>query len=166
MGERVRVVLMLLVAVFGPPSTVLAQERAWIGEVSLGLAGFVDDATKTYVLFGGSVRRALSPRISIGPELVVMSNDNELRDRNVLLTGNLVVDVRPTASLSPFIVAGGGMFWGRERFVDGPFWSSDPAFTAGAGVRANLSDRLVGAVEYRLGWELHHRFSGSAGFRW
>jgi hypothetical protein len=148
------------------PTPAGAQDRGWVADVSIGLAGFIDDTTKTYVLFGGSVRRALTPRVSIGPELVVMSNANEVRDRNVLLTGNLVFDARPDRMLSPFLVVGGGMFWGRDQVANGPFWSSEPAFTAGGGVRANLSEAVVAAVEYRLGWELHHRFSGSFGIRW
>ena len=64
------------------PAAALAQDKGWVADVSVGLAAFVDDATKTYILFGGSVRRSVTPRISIGPEIVVMNNSNELRDRN------------------------------------------------------------------------------------
>jgi hypothetical protein len=148
------------------PMGALAQDRAWVADVSIGWAGLVDDATKNYLLVGASVRRFVTPRISIGPELVVMSNGNEVRDRNVMLTGNVVFDAFPGSRVSPFIVGGGGIFWGRDQVRNGPYWFSDPAFTAGGGVRANVSDALTAAVEYRLGWELHQRLSGSVGVRW
>jgi len=48
----------------------------------------------------------------------------------------------------------------------GPFWSSDPSFTAGGGVRVRVSDSLSAAAEYRIGWELHQRVSATAGFHW
>lgn len=163
MGTRSAVVLLLLLAA---PEAARAQTTNWTAEGSVGWAGFVDDATQHYSLFGGSMRRAITPRLSIGPELVVMSSSKYTRDRNVLLTGNMVYDVAPAARVSPFVVAGGGIFWARDQVANGPFWSSDPAFTAGAGVRAALADTLFAAAEYRLGWELHHRISGSLGVRW
>jgi hypothetical protein len=68
--------------------------------------------------------------------------------------------------VTPFVVGGGGMFWGREQLARGPFWSSDPAFTAGGGARVRLSDSFSAAVEYRIGWELHQRFNGVVSYRW
>ena len=60
--------------VVAAPALALAQDRGWVADVTLGWAGFVDDATKNYLLAGGGVRRHLTPRVSIGPEFVVMSN--------------------------------------------------------------------------------------------
>lgn len=162
----VRVAFLVGVVTLCVPIAALAQDRGWVADVSIGWAGFVDDSTKNYLLLGGSVRRLVTPRVSIGPELVLMSNANQVRDRNVLLTGNVVFDASPQSRVSPFVVVGGGMFWGRDQVRDGPYWSSEPAFTAGGGVRANLGESVTAAVEYRLGWELHHRVSGSAGVRW
>ena len=51
-----------------------AQNRAWVAEGTAGYAGFVDDSTKNYWAAGGGVRRYLTPRLSVGPELVVMEN--------------------------------------------------------------------------------------------
>lgn len=150
----------------GAPVGAAAQDRGWVADFSVGWAGFVDDATKHNVLVGGSIRRFVTPRLSVGPEIVVMSNSGAVRDRNVLLTGNVVFDAYPESRVSPFIVGGGGMFWGRDQVNNGPYWSSDPAFTAGAGVRAHVGESLTVAGEYRLGWELHQRLSGSAGIRW
>jgi len=153
------------------PSFARAQEGAWAAEVSIGYAGFVDDATKNNFLVAGGVRRHVASRVSIGPEMVLMSNPGESRDRNVLLTGNVVVDAYPTSqadmhSVTPFFVGGLGMFWGRDQVRGGPFWGRDPAFTVGGGVRARVGESMSVAAEYRLGWELHHRLSATAGFHW
>jgi opacity protein-like surface antigen len=148
------------------PLMAFAQASSWAAEASVGWAGFVDDSTKNYLLVGGNVRRNITPRVSIGPELVFMSNSDELHDRNVMLTGNVVFDAAPGARLVPFVIGGAGMFWGRDQVNNGPYWSSDPAFTVGGGIRANLTDSVTASMEYRFGWELHHRFSGSAGIRW
>jgi hypothetical protein len=145
---------------------VSAQDRGWVAEVSVGWAGLVDDATKNYLLVGGTVRRHASPRVSIGPEFVIMSNSDSLRDRNVMLTGNVVFDAAPDARISAFAIGGVGMFWGREQFRDGPYWSNDPAFTAGGGLRANVTESVAVGGEYRIGWELHQRVSGFASVRW
>jgi len=153
------------------PATAQAQERAWVAEVTIGWAGLVDDATKHYLLAGGSVRRQITPRISIGPEFVIMTNADAVRDRNLMLTGNVVFDAYPKTAgearrVTPFLVGGVGMFWGRDQVANGPFWFSDPAFTAGGGVRARINERVSASAEYRIGWELHQRVSASAGFHW
>jgi len=148
------------------PVLVSAQDRGWVADVSAGWAGLVDDATKNYLSVGGTVRRHLSPRISIGPEFVIMSNSDALRDRNIMLTGNLVFDAAPGARVSAFAIGGVGMFWGREQFAGGPYWSSDPAFTAGGGFRAKMTESVALGAEYRIGWELHQRVAGLVSVRW
>lgn len=145
---------------------VSAQHRGWVAEVSGGWAGLVDDATKNYLLVGGTVRRHVSPRVSVGPEFVIMSNSDLVGDRNVMLTGNVVLDAAPDARVSAFAIGGVGMFWGREQLRDGPYWSSDPAFTAGGGLRVNVTESVTLGGEYRIGWELHQRVSGFARVRW
>jgi hypothetical protein len=150
-------------------SSTQAQERPWAVDGTIGYAGFVDDSTKNYIVFGGAVRKQVTPRISIGPEFVVMGNGDLLMDRVVMLTGNVVFDVYPTHGqnarrVTPFLVGGVGGFWSREQFQNGPFWASDPAFTAGGGVRARIADRVSATAEYRFGWELHHRITGSVSF--
>ena len=137
-----------------------------MAEGSVGWAGLVDDATKNYLLVGGTVRRHVSPRVSIGPEFVFMSNSDLLRDRIVMLTGNVVFDAAPDARVSAFAIGGLGMFWGREQLRGGPYWSSDPAFTGGGGLRATVTESVAVGGEYRIGWELHQRVSGFASVRW
>jgi hypothetical protein len=141
----------------------------WRADVSVGWAGFVDDATKHYLALGGSVRRYVTPRVSIGPEVVVMRNGSDVRDLNLMLTGNVTFDfVQATRDrrVVPFFVAGGGIVRMRDQVRNGPFWSSDPSFTVGGGVRARVNDVVSAGAEYRLGWEPHQRISGFTTLAW
>jgi hypothetical protein len=148
-----------------------AQDRPWIAEFSVGWAGLVDDSTKNYVLVGGSLRRYVTPRFSIGPEFVVMNNSNLITDLLMMLTGNAVYDFYPASGpearrVTPFVVGGVGIFRGRDQVRNGPFWFSDPSFTAGGGVRARISDAFSAGGEYRIGWEPHQRLSGFVALAW
>ena len=150
------------------PTLAGAQERAWVGEGTVGYAGFVDDATKNYWVTAGGVRRYLTPRLSAGPEVVVMGNSSLVTDRHAMATGNVNLDLFPRTGrrVTPFILGGLGMFFSRDQVRNGPFWSSDSAFTAGGGVRARIGEWIALGAEYRLGWEPHHRLTATAGFTW
>lgn len=164
---NVRKALLLAVLAGFTPNMAQAQERAWAADFSVGYAAFVDDAAKNYWLAGGSLRKYVTPRISIGPELVFTANEDLVRDRNVLLTGNVMLDAAQAGSrVIPFVVGGVGIFRGRDQVPNGPFWFTDPAFTAGGGFRARVNDTWSAAAEYRIAWELHHRVSGSVGVQW
>jgi len=137
-------------------------------EFLAGYAGFVDDATIDHTIWGAAARVYLTPRLAIGPELVYMRGPNS--DRDLYLTGNLTFDVLPPRSgrprrVSPFLVAGGGVFQTREHFFDGTYTSSEGAFTAGGGVRAFVGDRVTVGLEMRLGWEPHIRINGLIGLQ-
>ena len=68
-----------------------------------------------------------------------MGNSNLVTDRHLMATGNVTFDVYPrTRRLTPFIVGGLGMLFSRDQVRNGPFWSSDPAFTAGGGMRVSV----------------------------
>jgi hypothetical protein len=73
---------------------------------------------------------------------------------------------RGVRRLRPFVVGGLGLFFSRDQVRNGPFWSNDPAFTAGGGVRIQAGERVSIGAEYRLGWEPHHRLTATAGFHW
>jgi opacity protein-like surface antigen len=162
-----RCLVMATLLVLGMAELAAAQNRRWGTDLSIGYAGFVDEATDHYFLAGGSVRRYLTARVSVGPEIVVMSNPGELRDLNLLITGNVMYERGdPATSVAPFLIGGVGVFRGREQLAGGSFWFSDPAFTAGGGVRVRVSDALSVAGEYRIGWELHQRISATLGLRW
>ena len=98
-----------------------AQDRPPVGlEFSTGWAGFVDDATIHHGVFGGAARFYVTPRISVGPEFVYMVGPDD--DRDLMLTGNVIFDVlRPIDNrprrITPYLLAGGGFFQHRDRFL-------------------------------------------------
>ena len=83
-------VLIALVVLW--PAAAAAQERPLVIDVTGGYAGFVDDATKHHFVAGGAVRKYVTPRLSLGPEFVVMPGEGDLA---VMLTGNVVYDLAP-----------------------------------------------------------------------
>lgn len=160
-----------LLAILALPGTARAQEARWALDGSVGYVGLVDDATDHLLLTGGSGRVYVSPRISLGPEFVVMTGAGrgDGPDRALMLTGNLVFDllalpVGGPRQVTPYLLGGLGFYWQRQLLLTGPFWSNDPAFTAGGGVRARVGPRMLVAGEYRVGWELHQRISGTVTF--
>lgn len=159
----------IITATVATSSRVSAQQRGWVADVSIGYAGLVDDVTKGHLLFGGGIRRQVSPRVSLGPEFTLTFADRGVRDRNVMITGNVVADLvrdlggRP---VTPFVVAGAGVFFGRDQVRGGAFWSREPAFTGGAGVRIRAGDHVAALAQYRVGWELHHQLTAGAAIRW
>lgn len=103
-------------------------------EFLAGYAGFVDDSTIDHGIVGAAARVYLTPRVAVGPEFVYMRGPES--DRDLVLTGNLTFDVLPPLDgrprqVTPFLVAGGGIFQHRDRFGALDFRSSEGAFTAG-----------------------------------
>jgi len=134
-------------------------------EFSAGWVGFADDGVVSEGMIGGSVRWYVTPRLSIGPEVLYMSGQNHSHS---VLTGNAVFDVLPPMNrrprpVTPFVVAGAGMFQTRETFRSSSFTSTEGAFTAGGGVRARVGDHLTFGIDTRIGWELHLRVNGFLG---
>jgi hypothetical protein len=151
------------------PQSVEAQDTRSVAEFSAGWIGFPDDGVLVSEMpIGGTVRWQLTPRMSVGPEIVWIGGSNH---SHLVLTGNVAFDLLgPTngrrAPITPFVVVGGGMFQTRESFVNGgDFTSTEGAFTVGGGVRANPSDRITVGVDARLGWETHIRINGFVGVR-
>lgn len=136
-------------------------------DVSAGWVGFADDGIVSETAVGGDARFYLSPRFAVGPELLFIGGDNH---SHLVFTGNVVFDlVAPRAGqpapVTPFLVAGGGLFQTRESFFGEDVTHTEGAFTAGGGVRAAVSDRVTLGVDARIGWEAHIRLSGTLGVR-
>ena len=148
---------LLMAAMLTAPLAAEARQMRPAIDLTGAWVGFADDVTVSEPLFGGAVRWPLTPRLSIGPEVVYIQGDNH---DHLVVTGNLVFDFRPNQPLQPFVVAGGGMFRTREEFFDDAVTSAEGAFTAGGGVRARISDRVSVGVDARIGWELHVRIGG------
>jgi hypothetical protein len=134
-------------------------------EFSAGWVGFADDGVVSEGMVGGTARWYVLPRVSVGPEALFIQGQNH---SHFVLTGNAIFDFlspvngRPRA-VTPFVVVGAGMFQTRETFLNGPFTSTEGAFTAGGGVRGRAGDRVTFGIDTRIGWELHLRVNGFVG---
>ena len=156
--------LAMLVAPMAKPA--MAQNRAGPAlELGAGWVGFADDGIVSERLVGAAARVYLLPQFSVGPEIVYIDGDNH---NHLTVTGNVTWDlVRPMDArhLTPFLVAGAGLFRTRESFFSGTFTSTEGAFTAGGGVRAPVGGRITVGIDARVGWELHLRVNGLIGLR-
>jgi hypothetical protein len=142
---------------------VFAQERGPVLEFAAGVLGFADDGIVSEGMVGGAVGFPVTERIRVGPEVLLASGE---RHRHLIATGNITCDmVRPTRTVVPFLVGGGGFFQTRDQFPSGTFTSTEGAFTAGGGIRAAVTDRVYAGVDVRVGWELHVRFNAIVGVR-
>lgn len=153
--------------VFARPAS--AQDRpAPVVELAAGALLFPDDGiTVRESLVGGAARFYLLPRISVGPEIAYIRGRTH---SHLMLTGNITFDVVRSVNgqpprVTPFVLAGGGLYRTRESFSGRDFRSSEGAFTAGGGIRAHLGHRVTAGVEARIGWELHLRVNAMLGFR-
>ena len=163
MTRHITAIIVVLAALTSPAA---AQTRpAPAVEFSGGALLFPDDGTVTEGMLGATGRFYVTPRLSIGPEFAFISGSNH---SHLMLTGNLTVDLgKPGSSVMPFVVVGGGLFQTNENqpLTGGTFTHNEGAFTAGGGVRALVSDRVIVGAEARVGWETHVRFNGFVGFR-
>lgn len=154
--------LVMNIAVPASAQSVADRRPAPVVELTAGYAGFVDEDLIDHVVIGSALRFHLLPRISVGPELQYMAGPGD--DRDLILTGNVTFDLLPPdRRVTPFLVAGGGFLRHSDRFGASSFSSSEGAFTAGAGVRGWLNDRVYVAGDFRVGWELHYRVAGTLG---
>ena len=132
-------------------------------DISGGKSAFVDETPIGQTTIGGSVRWQLTPRVSVGPEVVLMRGPNDLRE--VFITGKVIVDFMPHRLLSPYFVADAGAMLQGDRFASGPYWSKEGAVSAGGGLRLNISPRVSIAPEVRIGWEPNVRFGALVTWR-
>jgi hypothetical protein len=167
--QRARVAIVVFVLLAAPMAHLaVAQDRPGPAvDLAAGWVGFADDGIVSEGLVGGAARWYLLPRIGVGPEVVYVHGTNH---SHLVVTGNVTWDLRaPTngrpRAVTPFLVAGGGVFQTREHFFNGTYTSSEGAFTAGGGVRALVADRVTLGFEVRAGWEPHIRINGLIGLR-
>lgn len=138
-------------------------------EVGAGWAGFVDESPVDHSTFGTAARVHLTPRVAVGPELTYMIGPGH--DRDIYLLGNIFFEFLPTrTSLTPravpFVVAGGGLFQHRDRFVTRTRTYNNGTFVGGGGVRIAMTARVYVAPDFRIGLEdLHMRATVNVGVR-
>ena len=137
----------------------ISEPRPVALDVSGGYGAFVDESPVEHVTAGGAVRWRLSPKLSVGPEVVFMKGPGG--DRDLFLTGKVVVDFAPRRRVSPYLVADGGLMLHRDAFFPhSAFWSREGAVSFGMGARVRVASRIWLAPEVRLGWEPHLRIGG------
>jgi hypothetical protein len=159
MHERVSLLVAILLVA---PLAAEARQLDPAIDIAGGWVGFADDGVVSEAMIGGAVRWHLSPRVSIGPEVVYIQGRHH---SHLVVTGNLTFVFRPGQPVRPFLVAGGGLFQTRESFPAGDFTSGDPAFTAGGGVLGRVTDRVSLGLDARVGWEPHIRIGGIVSVR-
>lgn len=135
-------------------------------EGAVGWAGFVDEDVIHHTLGGLGARFHVTRRLSLGPEVAYMIGPGS--DRDLLVTGNVMLDLLAPAGarprlVTPFLVAGVGLFRHSDSVGNGTFASSEGAFTMGAGARTWLTPRTFLAVDARMGWEPHVRLAAIVG---
>jgi hypothetical protein len=168
MPSNRRLLILAFSIVVVVPDIALAQSRpAPVVEVLAGWVGFADDGIASEMMVGGAARWYVSSRFAIGPEVIYMAGSNH---SHLMITGNATFDLaRPInnrpRTITPFLVAGGGVFQTSENFRTETFRSSEGAFTFGGGVRVAASDRVTVGVDARIGWEAHMRVNAVAGIR-
>jgi len=128
-------------------------------EVAGGALLFPDDGVVREAFVGGVTRIYVMPRMSIGPEIAYVA---AAQHSHLMITGNVMWDLVAPAGgsprvFTPFAVVGGGLFRTSEPFPRGDFSHVEGAFTAGGGVRGQVSPSVFVGVEARVGWELHVR---------
>ena len=166
-GVGISTIAMIVLALV--PTALAAQERPGaVAEFSAGWIGFPDDGEMVSEgVVGGAARWYVTPRVSVGPELLWINGENH---RHLVLTGNMTFDLLPPVAdqprkVTPFIVLGGGLFQTHETFFAGDFTSTEGAFTVGGGLRARAGDRVAYGIDARIGWESHLRLNGFIGVR-
>ncbi len=148
-----------------PPQTSPTPPRMVL-EGAAGWAGFGDEGIIHHTLIGAAWRGYVTRRISLGPEVQYMSGPGS--DRDLILTGNVMVDLFPRTAdrprpTTPYLVAGAGFFRHNERFLTGTSTSTEGAFTVGVGLRTWVNERVYLATDARLGWEPHLRVAALVG---
>ena len=151
-----------------------AQERGVASvEFVTGYAGYVDEAWDHRVMTGGVVRFAVTPRFTVGPEVVYLHGSNGSHE--VTVTGTITYDLFRSAGkrpVAPFVVFGAG--WIRQSSLVGggpgvpglfPFSSSEGTVSGGIGARIAVGRGLFIAPDVRLGWEPETRLTVTVGWR-
>ena len=128
-------------------------------EVLGGWAGFADEGLINHSVLGGAARVHLTPRVSVGPEVTYMVGPGT--DSDTFLLGNVFFDFRAPRggrppAVTPFVVAGAGLFQHRMRFAAETFTHTSVGVAVGGGVRVSASDRVYIAPDVRLGGEDPH----------
>ena len=134
-------------------------------EAVVGFSTFIDEDFIDHAVTGGSVRLGLGGRWSIKPQFLYMRAG--AHDQDFYLLNNLVYDLETRGRVTPYLIAGGGVFWhratfglNRERVFTSRSWHVD----GGAGARIRLGERWTVASEARFGLEPFFQVHAGLGY--
>jgi len=154
------------------PAVALAQEatpspRTHLVEIEavVGFSTFIDEDFIEHAVTGGSVRLGLAGRWSIEPQFLYMRAG--ARDQDFYLLNNLVYDLETRGRVTPYLIAGAGVFWHRATFGRNRarvFTSRSWHVDGGAGARIRLGARWTLASEARFGLEPFFQVHAGLGY--
>jgi hypothetical protein len=136
------------------------------GELAGGFTAFFDDGVIDHGGVGGAARIYVTPRLSVGPELVYMIGPGS--DRDVLLFANLTVDLtKPrlgrVGRVEPYLVMGAGLLSHSNSFGGYSSSGSSVTYSWGGGARVWVARRVYVASDIRAGWTPNVRVMGTVG---
>ena len=131
----------------------------------VGFSTFIDEDFIEHTVTGGSVRLGLAGRWSIEPQFLYMRAG--AHDQDFYVLNNVVYDLETRGGVTPYLIAGGGIFWhratfgrDRERVFTSRSWHLD----GGAGARIRLGERWNLASEVRFGIEPFFQVHAGLGY--
>ena len=149
----------LAALVIAVPTLASAQEtaprpRPRLVEVKavVGFSTFLDNDFIEHAVIGGSVRLGLGGRWSIEPQFLYMRAG--AHDQDFYVLNNFLYDLETRGRVTPYLIAGGGIFWHRATFGrnrESVFTSRSWHLSGGAGARIRLGERWTLASEARFG---------------
>lgn len=165
-----------IIGLLGPLfATQAAAQEPRVASVELvaGHAGFVDDAWDHRRVLGGIAHFRVTPRITVGPEVVYLRGSDGAHDLTV--TGVARFDLRAAsrdARIVPYVVVGAGLLRQTTQVGGGPgstglvpYSTSEGTVSGGAGARIAVGRRWFIAPEFRMGLEPETRLTVNVGWR-
>jgi hypothetical protein len=144
-----------------------AAAQSFLVEGGGGAGQFTESVGFDHWAASGSARWQVTPRLSVGPEVVYLEEPGDHHD--LLVTGNVVFDFK-TKGITPYVLGGAGLFRQTTVFTTGSFsdtfTSTEGSVTGGFGVRIPFARGWYVAPEARIAWEPHVRLQVLAGYRW
>jgi hypothetical protein len=159
-------VAVLALGVFAADAGAQARRGVAVEGVA-GWVGFADDATIQTTAIGAAARIPVSPRVSIGPEVLYLIGDGG--DRDLFVLGSVwfdIVEATPQRRVVPYLTVGAGYMRHDENFGSFRFISGDFVIEGGGGARVRLSDRVYVGADVQVGSELHLRTTAHVGVTW
>lgn len=141
-------------------------------EALTGHSGYVDEVWDNRLLVGGEVRKWVTPRFAIGPELTYQVGVEDASELIVTATMTYDLPRKPSRRVAFFLVGAAGVSRRTARVGRGPgtttladYVSHELTASAGIGGRVRVGRGVFAAADARVGWEPERRVTLSLGWR-